>query len=109
MAGSASLLASECPNLTVKSLLMANKVARFLRSTAKVHLTIWPLDLSAITMITCSDAGGPGSAKNNGAQGGWLVFMGEPHVKDSRRAKVSILAWRSITALEAGGIIHPLS
>eukprot|EP00959_Pyramimonas_sp_CCMP1952_P390291 8178496-Pyramimonas_sp.AAC.1 len=50
VSGSASLLASECPRVRVKHLLMANKVAIYLGCTAKVHLVIWPLDLSAVAI-----------------------------------------------------------
>ena len=95
VSGSASMLSAECPQVTISSALMANKVARHLRSTACSCLTIWPLDLSAVTMVTCSGAGGPGSAKRDGAQGGWLVMLGESRIKDNRRSRVSLLSWRS--------------
>ncbi|CAK0887599.1 unnamed protein product, partial [Prorocentrum cordatum] len=60
VSGSASMLSAECPQVKIASALMANKVARHLRCTASSCLTIWPLDLSAVTMVTRSDAGGPG-------------------------------------------------
>ncbi|CAK0893332.1 unnamed protein product, partial [Prorocentrum cordatum] len=81
VSGSASMLSAECPQVKIASALMANKVARHLRCTASSCLTIWPLDLSAVTMVTCSGAGGPGSAKRDGAQGGWLVMLGDSRIK----------------------------
>ncbi|CAK0863095.1 unnamed protein product [Prorocentrum cordatum] len=95
VSGSASMLSAECPQVKIASAPMANKVARHLRCTASSCLTIWPLDLSAVTMVTCSDAGGPGSAKRDGAQGGWLVMLGDSRIKDNRRSRVSLLSWRS--------------
>ncbi|CAK0863383.1 unnamed protein product, partial [Prorocentrum cordatum] len=50
VSGSASMLSAECPQVKIASALMANKVARHLRCTASSCLTIWPLDLSAVTM-----------------------------------------------------------
>eukprot|EP00959_Pyramimonas_sp_CCMP1952_P431998 9046745-Pyramimonas_sp.AAC.1 len=67
--------------------MMANRVARYLRGTACNTITIWPLDLAAVTVITCSDAGGPGSAKRDGAQGAWMILLGESRIRHNQRAK----------------------
>eukprot|EP00959_Pyramimonas_sp_CCMP1952_P065964 1377201-Pyramimonas_sp.AAC.1 len=48
-----------------------------------------------MTFVTVSDAGGPGSARRNGAQGGWMVLAADSSIRQNCRARVSLLAWRS--------------
>jgi len=95
VAGSASLLNGCLPEPKVSDALMANKVATMLRSTATQYITLWPLDASTLTFVTLSDAGGPGTANRDGCQGAWLVVVADARVRQSQRARASILSWRS--------------
>jgi len=93
--GAASILNSKLPSPTVEDFCMANKVAKYLRSTATVAFTLWAHDLDTMTFVTVSDAGGPGTASRGGAQGAWLVLVADAEIRLNRRARVSMWAWRS--------------
>ena len=59
------------------------------------RLTIWPLDPSALSFVTISDAGGPGSVQRDGAQGAYLVVAADSGIRRNKRARASLLSWRS--------------
>ena len=95
VAGSASMLNSALPDPTVEHALVGIKVCKFLRSIASQVITILPLDLHSLNFVAVSDAGGPGTAKNDGSQGAWLVMAADASIRQNKRARVSILSWRS--------------
>ena len=81
VAGSASMLNSALPEPTVEHALVGIKICKFLRSTASQVITIWPLDLHSLNFVTVSDAAGPGTAKNDGSQGAWLVMAADASIR----------------------------
>ena len=58
--GSASILAQHLKAPTVSDVLIANRVVKFLRSSASQCLTIWRHDPRNLRVISVSDAGGIG-------------------------------------------------
>ena len=58
--GSASILAQHMKAPTVSDVLIANRVVKFLRSSASQCLTIWRHDPRSLRVISVSDAGGIG-------------------------------------------------
>ena len=58
--GSASILAQHLKAPTVSDVLIANRVVKFLRSSASQCLTIWRHDPKNLRVISVSDAGGIG-------------------------------------------------
>ncbi|CAK0800566.1 unnamed protein product, partial [Prorocentrum cordatum] len=95
VAGSASLLAAALPAPSVADALALIKVCKHVKAPLEQRLTTWALDPSSVTFVTASDAGGPGSARRGGAQGAWLITVADSAIRDDRRARVSLPAWRS--------------
>eukprot|EP00959_Pyramimonas_sp_CCMP1952_P324714 6796874-Pyramimonas_sp.AAC.1 len=69
VAGGASLQSAALPTPTVEDALLCCKIVRHFKSSASQHIVIWPIDPLTVTFATISDAGGPGSARREGAQG----------------------------------------
>ena len=78
--GSASILAQHLKAPTESDVLIANRVVKFLRSSASQCLTIWRHDPRNLRVISVSDAGGIG---------------GPPTEKNDNVPKASTLMWRS--------------
>ncbi|CAK0903387.1 unnamed protein product, partial [Prorocentrum cordatum] len=95
VAGAASILAGAMPTPLVSHALLLGKVCKFLKATASQRLTIWALDPVSLVFVTASDASGPGSASRGGSQGAWLVMAADASIRANRRARVSLLSWRS--------------
>eukprot|EP00959_Pyramimonas_sp_CCMP1952_P283834 5933082-Pyramimonas_sp.AAC.1 len=87
VAGGASLQAAALPSPSVEDALLCIKICRHLKATAAQRISIWPVDIGTMTMITVSDAGGPGTARRGGAQGAWMVMAAEGGIKNNRRVK----------------------
>lgn len=95
VAAGASLQSAALPSPTVADAMLCIKIVKHLKSSSSQKIVVWSLDPNSVTFVTVSDAGGPGSARRNGAQGGWMVLAADPAIRQNVRAKVSLLAWRS--------------
>eukprot|EP00959_Pyramimonas_sp_CCMP1952_P042892 897548-Pyramimonas_sp.AAC.1 len=58
-------------------------------------IAAWPLDPTSFTFAAISGAGGPGSARRDGAQGAFLDVAADSEIRRSRGARAPLLAWRS--------------
>ncbi|CAK0840726.1 unnamed protein product, partial [Prorocentrum cordatum] len=70
-------------------------VCKFLKAAASQRLTVWGLDPLSLVFVAASDASGPGSASRGGSQGAWLVMAADASIRANRRARASLLSWRS--------------
>ena len=104
VAGSASMLNSALPEPTVEHALLGIKVCKFLRGTASQVVTIWPLDLHSLNFVTVSDAGGPGTANNEGCQGAWLVMAADATVRQNKKTGIGPVM--EVNPSQKSGIQH---
>ena len=78
--GSASILAQHLKAPTVSDVLIANRVVKFLRSSASQCLTIWRHDPGNLRVISVSDAGGigrPPTEKGENVQNAHLIMIAD--------------------------------
>ncbi len=103
-AGMVSIIASRLPKGTINDILLMNKMANHLRSTAQRCLTNWKFDINALSFVVGSDAGGVGPLPDevdddhlpsDGTQGAWMVLAAERIPKGTEKVRVSPLSWRS--------------
>ena len=103
-AGMVSIIASRLSKGTINDILLMNKMANHLRSTAQRCLTIWKFDINALSFVVGSDAGGVGPLPDevdddhlpsDGTQGAWMVLAAERIPKGTEKVRVSPLSWRS--------------
>eukprot|EP00974_Lingulodinium_polyedra_P004807 450774-Lingulodinium_polyedra.AAC.1 len=94
-AGAASLLASRLKDAKIEDVAVANRMVKFLRSTASQSITLWRHDLDTVVAMVAADCGGVGSASGGGAQGAWVLGIADSGLAEDREARVSVLSWRS--------------
>ena len=78
--GSASILAQHLKAPTVSDVLIANRVVKFLRSSASQCLTIWRHDPKNLQVISVSDAGGiggPPTENGENVQNAHLIMVAD--------------------------------
>ena len=81
----------------MSDVLIANRVVKFLRSSASQCLTIWRHDPRNLRVISVSDAGGIGGPTENGenVQNANLIMVADDEVRQGVHSKASTLMWRS--------------
>jgi len=94
VAGTASLLASKVSNPTVEDLSILNRAALMLRASAAQPLIVWKLARNLV-FASVSDCAGAGTARDNGAQGAYIVLAAERQLLAGHTARVSPISWRS--------------
>ena len=96
--GSASILAQHLKAPTVSDVLIANRVVKFLRSSASQCLTIWRHDPKNLRVMSVSDAGGiggPPTENGENVQNAHLIMVMDDGVRQGIHSKASTLMWRS--------------
>ena len=96
--GSASILAQHLKAPTVSDVLIANRVVKFLRSSASQCLNIWRHDPKNLRVISDSDAGGiggPPTENGENVQNAHLIMVADDGVRQKVHSKASTLMWRS--------------
>ena len=96
--GSASILAQHLKAPTVSDVLIANRVVKFLRSSASQCLTIWRHDPKNLRVMSVSDAGGiggPPTENGENVQTAHLIMVADDGVRQGVHSKASTLMWRS--------------
>ena len=96
--GSASILAQHLKAPTVSDVLIANRVVKFLRSSASQCLTIWRHDPRNLRVISVSDAGGiggPPTENGENVQNAHLIMVADDGVRQGVHSKASTLLLRS--------------
>ena len=92
--GSASILAQHLKAHTVSDVLIANRVVKFLRSSASQCLTIWRHDPRNLRVISVSDAGGiggPPTENGENVQNAHLIMVADGGVRQGVHSKASTL------------------
>ena len=92
--GSASILAQHLKAPTVSDVLIANRVLKFLRSSASQCLTIWRHDPRNLRVISVSDAGGirgPPTENGENVQNAHLIMVADDGVRQGVHSKASTL------------------
>ena len=82
----------------MSDVLIANRVVKFLRSSASQCLTIWRHDPKNLRVISVSDAGGiggPPTENGENVQNAHLIMIADDGVRQGVRSKASTLMWRS--------------
>ena len=82
----------------VSDVLIANRVVKFLRSSASQCLTIWRHDPKNLRVISVSDAGGiggPPTENGENVQNAHLIMVADDGVRQGVHSKASTLMWRS--------------
>jgi hypothetical protein len=92
-AGAAALLAQALPRATRKDAMIANKMVKYLRSTASQCITIWAHHHKNFQFVSMSDSGGVGS--DEPVQNSLLILAADRGVESGRATRASVLAWRS--------------
>ena len=88
--GSASILAQHLKAPTVSDVLIANRVVKFLRSSASQCLTIWRHDPKNLRVISVSDAGGiggPPTENGENVQNAHLIMVAVDAVRQGVHSK----------------------
>ena len=96
--GSASILAQHLKAPTVSDVLIANRVVKFLRSSASQCVTIWRHDSKNPRVISVSDAGGiggPPTENGENVQNAHLIMIADDGIRQGIHSKASTLMWRS--------------
>ena len=96
--GSLSILAQHLKAPTVSDVLIANRVVKFLRSSASQCLHIWRHDPRNLRMISVSDAGGiggPPTENGENVQNAHLIMVADDGIRQGVHSKASTLMWRS--------------
>ena len=96
--GSASILAQHLKAPTVSDVLIANRLVKFIRSSASQCLTIWRHDPRNLRVISVSDAGGiggPPTENGENVQNAHLIMVADDGVRQGVHSKASTLMWRS--------------
>ena len=96
--GSASILAQHLKAPTVSDVLIANRVVKFLRSSASQCLTIWRHDPRNLRVISVSDAGGiggPPTENGEHVQNAHLIIVADDGIRQGVHSKASTVMWRS--------------
>ena len=96
--GSASILAQHLKAPTVSDVFIANRVVKFLRSSASQCLTIWRHDPRNLRVISVSDAGGiggPPTENGENVQNAHLVLIADDGIRQGVHSKATTLIWRS--------------
>ena len=89
--GFASILAQHLKAPTVSDVLIANRVVKFLRSSASQCLTIWRHDPRNLRVISVSDAGGiggPPTENGENVQNAHLTMVADDGVRQGVRVSV---------------------
>ena len=97
--GSASILAQHLKAPTVSDVLIANRVVKFLRSSASQCLTIWRHDPKNLRVISVSDAGGiggPPTENGENVQNAHLIMIADDGIRQGVHFKASTLAGETI-------------
>ena len=95
--GSLSILAQHLKAPTVSDVLIANRVVKFLRSSASQCLNIWRHDPRNLQMISVSDAGGiggPPTENGENVQNAHLIMVADDGIRQGVHSKASTLMWR---------------
>ena len=82
----------------MSDVLIANRVVKFLRSSASQCLTIWRYDPKNLRVISVSDAGGiggPPTENGENVQNAHLIMVADDGVRQGVHCKASTLVWRS--------------
>ena len=96
--GSASIVAQHLKAPTVSDVLIANRVVKFLRSSASQCLTIWRHDPRNLRVISVSDAGGiggPPTENGENVQNAHLIMIADDGIRQGVHSKATTLMWRS--------------
>ena len=102
--GSASILAQHLKAPTVSDVLIANRVVKFLRSSASQCLPIWRHDRRNLRVISVSDAGGiggPPTENGEHVQNAHLIMVADDGVRQGVHSKASTLAGATIAMAAA--------
>ena len=84
VSGSATILAQHLKAPTVSDVLIANRVVKFLRSSASQCLTIWRHDPRNLRVISVSDAGGiggPPTENGENVQNAHLIMVADDGIR----------------------------
>eukprot|EP00435_Cladocopium_sp_Y103_P028304 s1227_g7.t1 len=98
--GVVSLLASRLSQATVHDLNCLNKLATYLRSTARQPLTLHKFDSKKMVFVAASDAGGIDGKpisddSQDTTQGAWIIMATNAMPSASYKVKAPVLSWRS--------------
>ena len=97
--GSASILAQHLKTPTVSDVLIANRVVKFLRSSASQCLTIWRHDPKNLRVISVSDAGGiggPPTENGENVQNAHLIMIADDGIRQALQSINAYVAFRSV-------------
>ena len=94
---SSSILGQHLKAPTVSDVLIANRVVKFLRSSASQCLTIWRHDPRNLRVISVSDAGigGPPTENCENVQSAHLSMVADDGIRQGVHSIASMLMWRS--------------